>query len=67
MTAAAEAAPPLAPQWDAQLRALAALIKDVAESGDLALATGTSPKAVAYWLIDAYRLIAAWPPAEVTR
>jgi hypothetical protein len=49
---------PLAPQWDAQLRDLAALIDAAAESAAIASARGTADRAVLHWLINANRLIA---------
>ena len=57
-TAPAEPALTLAPQWDATLRDLAALIEDVAEWGDDQLAIHAPPTWVAQQLIDAGRLIA---------
>ena len=59
MTDRAAEAVTLARETAAQRDEVGALIGEAARQAELAIARGTSAKAVAYWLIDANRLIGA--------
>jgi len=64
MTDRAAEAVTLARETAAQLAEVRALVAEAARQAELAVARGTSGKAVAYWLIDANRLIVSWPRTE---